>query len=395
METATTMPSFQHVTPPLRLFHGENSLASLERELARLGSERAVIVCGGSLQRQGVLLELVQSAMKGRCAGVFAGVRAHSPIVSVNEATAELQRLNADAVVAIGGGSAIVTARASSILLAEEGGASTLCTTQGADGKLRSPKLLAPKLPQLIIPTTPTTAIVKAGSAVFDPESGKRLALFDPKTRAQSVFIHPDLALSAPPELVASASLNTFAMAIEGLLSRSGDPLADALLMHALRLLAHHLPDQSLYVDPAVRGELMLAAVLCGQGSDYAGAGITTVLGHAIGARFDLENGVLNAIVLPHVLAFNADAAPAGMGKVASALGLGAAYAGPQLQQTLDVIGAIFAQLGIARRLRDVGVPREALADIAQHAIGDWFLRGNPRPVRTADELMEVLDAAW
>ncbi len=150
-----------------------------------------------------------------------------------------------------------------------------------------------------------------------------------------------------------------------------------------------------MYVDPAVRGELMLAAVLCGQGSDYAGAGITTVLGHAIGARYDLENGVLNAIVLPHVLAFNADAAPTGMSKVASALGLGAAYAGPQLQQTLDVIGAIFAQLGIPRRLRDVGVPREALADIAQHAIGDWFLRGNPRQVRTADELMEVLDAAW
>ena len=57
--------------------------------------------------------------------------------------------------------------------------------------KLHSPKLLAPKLPQFIVPTTPTTAMVKAGSAVFDPATGERLALFDPKTRAHAIFIDP------------------------------------------------------------------------------------------------------------------------------------------------------------------------------------------------------------
>ena len=71
-----------------------------------------------------------------------------------------------------------------------------------------------------------------------------------------------------------------------------------------------------------MRGELVLAAILCGQGTDYTGAGITTVLGHAIGARHELENGIVNAIVLPHVLRFNADAAAAGLAKVAAALGL-------------------------------------------------------------------------
>ncbi len=390
-----TMLSFQHLTPPLRLYHGPESFTFLARELERLGSQRAAIICGGSMARQGGLLDLVRAAMPGRCAGVFAGVRAHSPLASVEQAADELRRMQADAVIAVGGGSAIVTARAAAILLAEEGTASTLCTTRDPQGKLHSPKLLAPKLPQLVIPTTPTTAMVKAGSAVFDPASGARMALFDPKTRAQAVFIHPQLALSAPPALVASASLNTFSMAIEGLMSRSGDPLADALLMHALRLLAQHLPDQSLYGDPAVRGELLLAAVMCGQGSDYAGAGITTVLGHAIGARHDLENGVLNAIVLPHVLRFNAEAAPAGIGKVAAALGCERGSVAASLQQTLNAVDAIFNRLAIPQRLRDVGVPREALSDIAQHAIGDWFLRGNPRPVRSADELHEVLEAAW
>jgi alcohol dehydrogenase class IV len=376
------MSSFQHITPPLRLFGGPESLRSLGRELERLKSQRAVIFCGSSMSRS-PSLEVVRSAMDGRCAGAFAGVKAHSPLPAVKTATEELKRLDADAVVALGGGSAIVTARAASILLAEKGDAKSLSTSRDASGELRSPKLLAPKLPQLVIPTTPTTATVKAGSAVFDPEGGERLALFDPKTRAQAVFIHPDLVKTAPRGLVISASLNTLAMAVEGLMSGTGDPISDALLMHALRLTAHALTNRA--DDAATRGELVLAAVLCGQGTDHTGAGITTVLGHAIGARFHVENGLANAIVLPHALRFNAEAAAAGLEKIAAALGLDAAAR----------VEAIFEKLEISRRLRDVGVPREALSEIASRAMGDWFLRGNPRSVRNAAELQQVLEEAW
>ncbi|HSW15608.1 MAG TPA: iron-containing alcohol dehydrogenase family protein, partial [Ramlibacter sp.] len=315
------MPDFQHITPPLRLFHGPESLGQLGRELARMDCQRAVVFCGAWMAH-GPLLERVQAALGDRCAGVFTDVLGHSPVASVEAAAALLNGVQADAVIAVGGGSSIVTARAATILAAEGKPARELCTTTDADGKLKSPKLLAPKLPQLIIPTTPTTAIVKAGSAVFDPEQGKRLALFDPKTRAQCVFIDPQMVLSAPRELVASASINTLSMAIEGLTSRAADPIADALLMQTLRLLAQRLPRTAELDDAAVRGELVMAGVMCGQGTDHTAAGITTVLGHAIGARYEKENGAINAIVLPHVLRFNADAAAAGMGKVAAALGL-------------------------------------------------------------------------
>jgi alcohol dehydrogenase class IV len=387
------MPSFQHITPPLRLFHGPDSLGQLGRELARINSSRAVIICGAWLE--GALLDLVQSAIGERCAGVYSGVLGHSPVSSVEAAAQELKRLQADAVVAVGGGSSIVTARAASILAAENLPLKDLCTTTDDKGHMTSPKLVAPKLPQLIVPTTPTTAMVKAGSAVFDPVEGKRLALFDPKTRAQSVFIDPQMILSAPRELVGSAGLNTLAMAIEGLMSRSGDPLADALLMHALRLLAQHLPDTARHDDPAVRGDLVLAAVMCGQGTDHTAAGITTVLGHAIGARFGSENGTINAIVLPHVLRFNADAAAAGLAKVAAALGLPRSDPDSQVLLIIQAVKTMFNALGVPRRLRDVGVPREVLPEIAGLAMGDWFLRGNPRPVRAASELQQVMEEAW
>ena len=390
-----SMSSYQHITPPLRLFHGPDSLGAISRELERLNCRRALLVCGNTLGRAGSPLDLVRAALGDRCVGTFTGVRAHSPLPSVEAAAQELKSLDADAVIAVGGGSAIVTARAASILAAENGDARNLCTTPDGKGGLRSPKLLAPKLPQLIVPTTPTTAIVKAGSAVFDPVGERRLALFDPKTRAQAVFIHPDLIKSSPRELLVSASLNTLAMAVEGLMSRSGDPISDGLLMHALRLVARHLAGHEHFDDAGLRGELLLAAIMCGQGSDYTGAGITSVLGHAIGARHHLENGVANAIILPHGLRFNAEAAPAGLEKVAAALGRVGQGATPPTAVIVEALEAISVGLDIPRRLRDAGVPRESLADIADGAMEDWFLRGNPRPVRDSAELQQVLEEAW
>jgi alcohol dehydrogenase class IV len=383
------MRSFQHIAPPLRLFSGPDSLTSLGRELDRLESRRPVVFCGR--WAEGPMLDAVKSGMGDRCVGVFTGVVAHSPLVSVETAAQELKRLDADAVIALGGGSSIVTARAASILLAEKRDPRSLCTSRDADGQLRSPKLLAPKLPQFIVPTTPTTAMVRAGSAIFDPATGDRLALFDPKTRAHAIFIHPDLIRSAPRQLAVSASLNTYSMAIEGLMSKSGDPIADALLMHTLRLLAQHLPSPEVGDDPDVRADLVLAAVLCGQGTEYTSAGITTVLGHAVGARFGVENGVVNAIVLPHVLRFNADAAKAGLSKIAAALGL----VSDDVNAIADAAQRMFDAIEVPRRLRGVRVPRDVLADIASHAMGDWFLRGNPRPVRDVSELQQVLEQSW
>lgn len=386
------MQSFQHVTPPLRLYQGEDCLRHLGRELERLDSRRALVVCGGTISRDPVLMEALRSAMGDRLIGVFAGVKPHSPAPAVEDAARELQRLEADAVIAVGGGSAIVTARAASILLAERGDLAALATSVDERGRLTSPKLLAPKLPQIIVPTTPTTAMVKAGSAVLDPIGHRRLALFDPKTRAQSIFVHPAFALSAPRDLVVGSALNSFTLALEGLTSRSGDPLADALLMHGVRLLARHLSGASLD-EAAVRAELILASVLCGQGTDHTGAGMTTALGHIIGSRHHVDNGIVTAVVVPHALRFSAEVTQPGLAKIATALDAGGGE--PLVETVIAAICRVFDALGTPRRLRDIGVPRDSLPGLAAGALGDWFLRGNPRPVRDAAELQRVLEAAW
>ncbi|SDZ70854.1 Alcohol dehydrogenase, class IV [Variovorax sp. YR266] len=384
----------QHFVPALRLFDGADSLAALHGELARVGSLRAVVFCGASLVREGAALDTVRRAMGDRCAGVFAGVKAHSPLDDVEVAVQELKRLRADAVVAVGGGSAVVTARAASILLAEPGDARDLCTVRNGDGALFSPRLQAPKLAQLVVPTTPTTATLKAGSAVLDPVDGKRLALFDPKTRAQAVFVHPDLLKTPPGTLVISAALNTLAMALEGLMSLAGDPFSDGLLMHATRLIAQGLAGMGTSDEAAARSDLMFASLMCGHATDYTGAGIAIPLGHAVSARFHVDNGFANAILLPHVVRFNAQAAISGLAKLAAALGRPVREADPA-DAVIQALDQLLEQLCAPRRLRDIGVTRASLPELAEISMDDWFVQGNPRPVRDASELLSVLTNAW
>jgi alcohol dehydrogenase class IV len=389
------MQSFQYVSSPLRLFHGEDSLSRIGKELERIKSSRAVIVTGAWFVAEKSLFDPVREALGDKCAGVYGDVIAHSPIASVIDAADYLASVNADAVIAVGGGSSIVTGRAASIMLAEGRDVRKLCTTPDGKGGLISPKLLAAKLPQFIIPTTPATAFVKAGSAVFDPETGDRLALYDPKTRAHAIFLHPKMLGSASAGLVASASLNTFSTTIEGLMSRQGNPMADAQLIHALRLLDTNiraLPEQD---NETLRGELALAAALGGQGTDHTAAGITTVLGHAIGARYEVDNGLVNAIVLPDVLRFNAEAAEAGLARIASGLSLPPADAKTTLEGVLAAVDRVFASAKSPKRLRELKVPAEDLPAIAEASMKDWFLAGNPRKVDQASQLLEILQRAW
>jgi alcohol dehydrogenase class IV len=386
------MTELQHTTPAFRTFCGPDALAALPRELKRLGATRAVVVCSPSIPRRHQdAFARIEAALGGHLAGCFDGVREHSPIPAVEAARQALKNARADAVIAVGGGSAVVTARAATILLAEQRDARELCTRREPDGRLTSPRLLAPKLPQWVIPTTPTTAYAKAGAAVRDPETGERLALFDPKARAQGILIDPAIALTAPAGLALASGLNALAMAVEGLQSDVDDPLAEALLTHALRMLTQWLPRLRSAPDEAEpRRRLMLAALLCGQGSDYVGGGLAQALSHAAGPRSSTANGVVEALLLPYTMRYNAPVVAARLGTIADALGEGDAPG----ERAIAAVARLLRTVEVPARLRDVGVPLDALPDIVAHAIDDWALTRVPRAAAAGD-LEELLQGAW
>ncbi|WP_328469038.1 iron-containing alcohol dehydrogenase family protein [Actinoplanes sp. NBC_00393] len=389
MSTAPEL-RIRHLSPAFRTFCGEGALEALPRELARVGARRAVIVCIPAVAEHTEAMGALHAALGDRLAGQFDGVEEHSPLPTVERARAFLEAHDADAVVAVGGGSSVVTARAATILLGEGKDVRDLCTRREG-GRLVSPRLAAPKLPQWVVPSTPTSAYAKAGAAVRDPETGERLALYDPKARAQGVILDPVMALTAPPRLSWSAALNVFSMAVEGLQSRQVDPLADALLAHALRTVVAWLPRVTEEPDQAgPRLQLMLAAVLSGQGSDHSGGGLAQALSHAIGPRSAAPNGVVEALLLPHAMRFNASAVPHRIVALGDYLGL----AEPAPGAVIEEIERLLASFEVPSRLRDVGVAQDSIVEVVAHAMDDWAITAGPRPPDERD-VRELLVGAW
>ncbi len=133
----------------------------------------------------------------------------------------------------------------------------------------------------------------------------------------------------------------------------------------------------------------MLGALLAGQGTDYAPTCLASALSHAIGARFHLDNGITEAVLLPHAMRFNAEATQDRLAVLASALG--AHTAGSRESIAVDTVERLFTESGLPRRPREIGVREESLAVIADDVSGGWFLHQNPRPVSGRVELLGVL----
>jgi len=387
--------SFQHTDPELRLYCGPDSLVDLVRELKRGGCRRAVVVTGNSVGRS-TAMDLLRGAVGEVLVGESHAVKTNSPAAAVEEVKDALREFAADAVIAVGGGSAAVTARAASVILAEGKTLQELCTRRQPDGAFSSPRLPAGKLPHFVLPTTPSTAFVKAGSAAHDPATGERLAIFDPKTRAKAVFIHPAFLATSPLELTRSACLNTLSTAVEALESPKCDPISEAMLMHSVRLTSAYLGDLS-RDGTAVRERLAVAGVLCGRGTEQAGGGLASVLAHATGHRVHVANGIINAIVLPHTMRFNASATAATAARIVESLPgwTSSAARAMDISSAVDSLEALFGRVGVPRRLRDIGVAERDLAEIADAAMADWFINRAPRRVSGVADLHGILERAW
>lgn len=394
-----TTDSFRFVGYPVRVHAGLDAISSLAGEVDRLRSQRVLVVCGQSVADKTDLVDRVKQALGERVAGVFSGGKTGSPVTTVLEGVAAAREVDADGIVAVGGGSAVVTARGITILLAEKGTAQELCT-QYPEGKLPvSPRLMAPKIPNFIVLTTATTAVTRAGTALIDPESGHRLELFDPKTRPATVIWDEQALLTASPWLCLNATASCFTGVASALQRTGPNPLAESDLLEALRLLLENLPLVNSQPDnPAVRINLCAAAFLYNRATD-AGAGVSalgvvTALAHSLDTRYpECGHGDAYSILTAPGMRFNAEANAAGQARFAQAMGVkkdgmddlqGSAAAA-------DAIEELFKGLGLPVRLSEVGVPEDEIDLIAEDAMTDFGLHRNVRKIQNVDELKAIL----
>lgn len=382
----------QMILPSHRIYAGDGSLMRMRSELQRRNAKRALIFCGQSLSRHSEAMQALRTSLGDYYVGIYDGVRAHSPIETVALGAEHIRDAKADAVVAFGGGSAIVTARAASIVYAEGKSPLELCTKKNNNGQLVSPKLLSHKIAQFVVPTTPTTAAIKAGSAVHNTPTGDRLALYDPKTRAQCLFIEPMLIKTSPAELFYTASLNTLTMAISGLEAGDDNPYAEALLRRSAELIFTWLPQ--LYAEPNeinARTNLMYAALLCGSGTDLTGGGLVTALSHSLGPATGIANGIINAVLLPHVMRFNENVAHHRHKRIIEPLICSDPCKKAEHQHDAPrVISDFLKSVNAPTTLSELGVDPLIFDDVAGKTMDDWSLANNPRSV-TQEHVMGIL----
>jgi alcohol dehydrogenase class IV len=360
---------------------GSGALARLGDELERLGAHRPLIVCGQSTARDARLRDALEAALPGGGLEVADHVRPNVPEHSVRQVADAIVNLGVDALVAIGGGGAITTSRAANVFAHEPHGLADLSTRIDAEGGVTSPRLTGTRLPQVVVPTTPTTATPKAGAAVTVDR--RRRALYDPRTRASSVIVDVDLSASVPPDPTLAATLNAYVMALEGWMSTRRHPFSDVILRGAVAELAQVLVAPP--VDaPRPTERAMMAAIAVGEATDVTGGGMTAALSHTLGPLLDAPNGVIDALLLPHVCAAANGTQRARLDDLDRALGVHA----------LDVLHDALAVRPRSSRLRDLGLPRDAVDVIARDCLDDVSAWTDPHPdPRT--HARDILAAAW
>ena len=391
--------SFHSVTVPLRIHAGTDALERLAEEVDRQGAKRTFIVCGQSVARTTNLLDRAKEALGERLAAVFDGAQAGSPLPSVELGVAMAAEAGADLIVALGGGSAVVTTRAMVILLAEGGRAQDHATKYPPGKPPVSPRLMQPKVPNIVVLTTPTTAMTRAGTAVIDPETGHRVELFDPKTRPCAVIWDEEALLTAPPRLFLSAAASCFSGVVGGLQSPGINPLAEGDLLQALRLLTGNMAlVQKQPGNGQVRLNLTAAAFLANRSSDNGAGGgamaVVSSLAHSLDTRYpDCDHGSAYSILTAPGIRFNRSHNAVGQARLAFLLGVETHGMAQEQSARLaaDAVESAYRETGMPLRLKEVGVTQEGIQQIAEDAMTDFGLHRNVRPVENKEDLMELL----
>ena len=333
------MRPFRYHPLPAHVIFGFGTIASLRDEVERLGGSRALVVTTPGQARLG---ELARARLGPRFAGLFAGAQMHTPVEVSERALAYAREIGADCVVGLGGGSTI-----------------GLCKALA----------LRTDLPQVVVPTT--YAGSEATPILGETAGGQKTTQRSLKVLPETIVYDVDLTKTLPRQVSAVSGMNAIAHAVEALYAKELDPLIALLAQDGIRALARALPVLNETLDDRdARSDALYGAWACGTCLGAVGMALHHKLCHVLGGSFNLPHAETHAIVLPHVVAYNAPAAPEAMAHVAAAVGAGDAAAG---------LDALNRRLGIPRALKDIGMPADGIDKAVALAMASPYW--NPRPV--------------
>ncbi|MBW1988759.1 MAG: iron-containing alcohol dehydrogenase [Deltaproteobacteria bacterium] len=385
------IPSYYEFHNPVKIIAGNKAVDNIPYELSLLKARRPLIITDQGVVGAG-LLQIAVNAFAGSDAEVGA-VFEHTPPDSSNEIVDEVARLfrdnRCDSIVAVGGGSVLDTAKGVNILVTE--GGDSLLDYMGAD------VLKNPLMPLVAVPTTAGTGSeVTAVAVIANPKRHIKMPFTSFRLFPDIAVLDPRMTLTMPPKITAATGMDALTHAVEAYSCGQKNPVSDAYSVAAIGLIRDNLLKAVKNgKDKKARFAMANASLLAGVSFGNAMVGVVHAMAHASGGVAHVPHGVANAIFLPLGMEYNMSKAADYYGELLLPLAGEDVYLSTpkkeRPQKAVEVIRelnrALNAASGMPITLKEAGVAKSKLEEIAATAINDGALVFNPKAVEYDDAL--------
>ena len=362
-------------------YHGQGAILSITEEAKLRGFKKAFVCSDPDLIKFNVTKKVTDLLEKeGLEYEIYSDIKANPTIENVQSGVAAFKKSGADYIIAIGGGSSMDTSKAIGIIIANP---------EFED--VRSLEGLSPTkntcVPIFAVPTTAGTAAeVTINYVITDVEKKRKFVCVDPHDIPVVAFVDPDMMSSMPKGLTASTGMDALTHAIEGYTTKGANIITDMFNLKAIELIAKSLRGA---VENTAEGRegMAIGQYLTGMGFSNCGLGIVHSMAHGLGALYDTPHGVANAIILPTVMEYNADAVGEKLRDVAKAMGVEGTEKMSEAEYkkaAVDAVKKLSEDVGIPKDLKEIVKP-EDVDFLSQSAMDDACRPGNPRDPKFED----------
>ncbi len=368
--------------------HGKGAIENIVPELQSRGFKKAFVCSDPDLIKFGVtgkvtaLLDAANFAYE-----IFSDIKANPTIENVQAGVEAYKNSGADSIIAIGGGSSMDTAKAIGIIIENPEFADVRSLEGVAETKNHAVFTIA-------VPTTAGTAAeVTINYVITDVEKKRKFVCVDIHDIPEVAVVDPDMMASMPKGLTASTGMDALTHAIEGYITKGAWEMTDMFHIKAIELIAKSLPG-ACENTPEGREGMALAQYIAGQGFSNVGLGIVHSMAHGLGALYDTPHGVANAILLPSVMAYNAEATGDKYRDIAKAMGVEGTDAmsiEEARKAAVDAVYALNEKVGIPSNLKGI-LKEEDIQFLAESAFADACRPGNPKDT-SVEEIAELYKA--
>ena len=359
---------------PTRIMFGRGVALQLAEPLRQIAARRVLIVTDPGVIGAGLVGPIEERLREAGIAyEIYDGVLPDPTVEDVRRCHERATAMRAHALVAIGGGSSIDTAKMAAVLMANGG---TVLDYIGAD------KVPKPAAPVVAIPTTAGTgAEITVNSVIADPLQHRKLVIISPNATCLFALEDPDMTRGLPPFLTAITGMDTLVHAVESYVNKNAYPMTQALAFEGIRDATWALPravkDGG---DLEARERMMRAVISASLAFSNTRLGNVHAMALPLGGWCHVAHGTAVAVLLPHVMAFNRSAAVERFEGVAEAMGLRR-----DSQAAVDRVFRLVEEVGIPKRLAECGVSEDKIPLMAKDAIQSGNVAVNPRATTLAD----------